>query len=64
MTTLLASFLIIALAVAGLAVGVMLGRQPIRGSCGGLGSIRGLEGSCGACGGKQCRRRREGSPEE
>jgi hypothetical protein len=35
------------LAFGGLAVGVMAGRPPIKGSCGGLDCIRGIE--CGAC---------------
>lgn len=35
MTLFLLSFLIIVLAGAGLGVGVMLGRGPLRGSCGG-----------------------------
>lgn len=30
------SFIVLALAFAGLAVGVLLGRAPIKGSCGGL----------------------------
>lgn len=36
------------LAVGGLAVGVMAGRAPIKGSCGGLNCIKGAR--CGACG--------------
>ncbi len=35
------------LAVAGLSVGVMLGRAPIKGSCGGLACIKGAD--CSAC---------------
>ena len=35
--TLLLSFLITLLAVLGLSLGVLMGRQPIRGSCGGIG---------------------------
>ena len=36
--------------VAAMAVGVLFGREPIRGSCGGLGQV-GIEGGCELCGG-------------
>ena len=49
MTVLLLSFLIILVAVLGLSLGVLLGRRPIQGSCGGLG------GQCSACT-RQCRK--------
>lgn len=48
MSTILASFVIIALAVAAMAVGVVFGRAPIRGSCGGLNG-RGCELCSGRC---------------
>jgi hypothetical protein len=38
---------IIGLAIAGLSLGVVLGRPPIKGSCGGLACIPG--GTCSAC---------------
>lgn len=38
---------ILLLAIAGLAAGVIAGRPPIRGSCGGLSCIGG--GACAAC---------------
>ncbi len=41
MATMAITFLVILLAMAGLALGVVLGRAPLRGSCGGVG--------CGAC---------------
>lgn len=44
--TLAASFIVIVIAVAGMAVGVMAGRAPIKGSCGGLNG-----GSCELCSG-------------
>ena len=46
--TLLLSFLVIALAVTAMAVGVMAGRAPIKGSCGGV-SGRGCELCSGTC---------------
>ncbi|MDH5539674.1 MAG: (Na+)-NQR maturation NqrM [Rhizobacter sp.] len=54
MSTLIASFIAIALAVAAMALGVLFGRAPIRGSCGGIGG----GGGCEACSGR-CERRRE-----
>ena len=51
MATVLLSFVLISLAVAGLAVGVMMGRKPLQGSCGGLNNF-GEAGPCALCGGK------------
>jgi len=51
--TLMMSFVIIALAVTGMAIGVIAGRDPIKGSCGGLNG-----GGCELCSGK-CRRKSE-----
>lgn len=49
MSIFIATFVIIAIAVIGMAIGVILGRPAIKGSCGGLNQI-GLAGSCsGAC---------------
>ena len=45
MATFLLSVVVVLLAVAGLAVGRVLGRPPLRGSCGGLG----CEGACSTC---------------
>lgn len=50
MTTLLLAFGIMVLLMAGMAVGVLAGREPIKGSCGGLANI-GLDGECEICGG-------------
>ncbi len=44
MATLILSFTIVLLAIGGLALGVMAGRKPLKGSCGGL-----------ACAGLSCR---------
>ena len=49
MSIFFATFIIIAIAVIGMAIGVILGRPAIKGSCGGLNQV-GLAGSCsGAC---------------
>ena len=37
--------------VAIMAVGVMMGRRPISGSCGGIGRVNGDDGECAICGG-------------
>lgn len=50
MTTLLISFLIMALVMAGMAIGVIFGREPIKGSCGGLNNADGGS-DCEVCGG-------------
>jgi hypothetical protein len=46
----LLTFVIMALVVAGMAVGVMAGRGPLKGSCGGLAAV-GIGGECEICGG-------------
>lgn len=50
-TTLVFSFFIIVLAITAMSVGVMAGRRPIKGSCGGLNS-----GGCELCSGS-CRKK-------
>lgn len=47
METIILAFLILLLAIAGLAIGVLAGRAPIKGSCGGLACIKGID--CGVC---------------
>lgn len=49
MNTLLVTFIIMALSFAGLALGLILRNQPIKGSCGGMGNLE--SGSpCQICG--------------
>ena len=50
MTEFLLSFVILMTIVAMMAVGVMRGRAPIPGSCGGLNNL-GVDGACEICGG-------------
>ena len=52
--TMLLSFIILAIVIAAMGVGVLAGRKPIRGSCGGLNG-----GDCELCSGK-CRRAADG----
>lgn len=50
MQTLVISFIVLILIVAMMSVGVLLGRKPVQGSCGGMNNIQGL-GDCEICGG-------------
>ncbi|MCB1724960.1 MAG: (Na+)-NQR maturation NqrM [Chromatiaceae bacterium] len=52
------SLLILLLAVAGMAIGVIRGRHAISGSCGGLNRIPGVESDCGGVCRATCERRR------
>ena len=55
MTVFLLSAVVVALVIAGMAIGVIMGREPIKGSCGGLGAL-GVDQACEICGGdpRQC----------
>lgn len=59
MTTFVLAFVLVSLAVLGMAAGVLLGRSPIAGSCGGLGN----GAACAACT-RPCARRRRPRPGE
>jgi hypothetical protein len=48
----LIGFAVLGLAVSGMAVGVMLTGRLIKGSCGGLNNIAGLEAECPICSGR------------
>ncbi|MFC3680079.1 (Na+)-NQR maturation NqrM [Bacterioplanoides pacificum] len=50
MSTLLIVFAAMLLFVIAMAVGVLMGRKPISGSCGGMAAI-GMESACDVCGG-------------
>ncbi|HIX61314.1 MAG TPA: (Na+)-NQR maturation NqrM [Candidatus Halomonas stercoripullorum] len=51
MSTFLIAFVVMLLLVAGMAVGIIMGRSPIAGSCGGLNRL-GMKDGCEICGGK------------
>lgn len=57
MIVFLLAFVLILLALAGLAVGAMAGRPALKGSCGGLACIEGA--GCGACA-----KPRDGGPDQ
>ncbi len=50
MTLFLISAVVIGIVIAAMAIGVMAGRPPIRGSCGGMGAL-GIDTACEICGG-------------
>lgn len=50
MLTIVIAFALMLVIVAAMAVGVLLGRKPISGSCGGMSAI-GMDGACDVCGG-------------
>ncbi len=56
MNLFLASFTIISLAVLAMSIGVIVSGRCIKGSCGGLNTIAGLEDACGSCS-KPCEER-------
>ena len=48
------SLAVIAVVIAAMAIGVLMGRAPIKGSCGGMGAL-GLKDDCEICGGSALR---------
>lgn len=50
MTTFILTFVVFALLIAAMAIGVLMGRKPISGSCGGIAAL-GLDTECEICGG-------------
>jgi hypothetical protein len=48
METLVLSFVVLLLIVVGMAVGVLMGRKPIAGSCGGMTAL-GMDVACDVC---------------
>ncbi len=58
MNIFIATFIIMLVAVAAMAIGVILGGRRISGSCGGLNNLEGLESACEICT-KPCEKRRK-----
>lgn len=52
MTVAILSFIILLIVVGVMSVGVLLGRRPIKGSCGGMSAL-GMGTACDICGGNQ-----------
>ncbi|MGK0440810.1 MAG: hypothetical protein ACJA0N_000605 [Pseudohongiellaceae bacterium] len=48
------TFCFIAFVIAAMAIGVIMGQKPIKGSCGGMSAL-GLETACDVCGGDEKR---------
>ena len=58
------TFCVFMLAIAAMSVGVIISNRSIKGSCGGLNDIDGLEGACDICKIKeQCKRHRKAQRE-
>ncbi|MEO0443183.1 MAG: (Na+)-NQR maturation NqrM [Pseudomonadota bacterium] len=52
MTTLILAFILLSLVMTAMAIGVIMGRKPITGSCGGIGAALGEKNyNCDICGG-------------
>lgn len=47
METFILAFVLILLSVLGLAIGIIFGRTPLRGSCGGIACLKAI--ACGGC---------------
>ena len=54
MMTLVLTFLLITAVILAMSVGVLFGRKPVQGSCGGLNKIEGM-GECELCGGDRAK---------
>lgn len=51
MTTILLSVFVALLVFGAMSIGIIFGRQPIKGSCGGMSAMAGGDASCSVCGG-------------
>ncbi|WP_096086488.1 (Na+)-NQR maturation NqrM [Agaribacterium haliotis] len=54
MTTFILAFVVLLVIVCAMAIGVILGRKPISGSCGGMSAL-GMETECDVCGGDKAK---------
>lgn len=60
MGTFLLVLFIVVLLIAGMSIGVIFGRKPISGTCGGIGAL-GISTSCEICGGNTQNAKRAGA---
>lgn len=60
MSTIIIAFGVMLFIVAAMAIGVIMGRKPIAGSCGGMSAL-GMETACDVCGGDKNRCEKESS---
>lgn len=52
------TLIVLALFIAGMAIGVIFGKDPLKGSCGGLNKVMGQDEECQFCGKKEeCEKR-------
>ncbi|MDX2425578.1 MAG: (Na+)-NQR maturation NqrM [Cycloclasticus sp.] len=58
MNIFLITFVFFLLFVAAMAVGVIFSNRKIKGSCGGLNNVDGLEGDCLLCSNKKCEKKK------
>lgn len=60
MGTFLLVFAIVGFLLVAMSIGVIMGRKPISGTCGGIGAL-GIDGACEICGGntKKCKEENE-----
>jgi len=65
MSTFILAFFVFLLLVAGMAIGVLMGRKPLKGSCGGMSAL-GIDTTCDICGGdpNKCEEQNEQAAEE
>jgi hypothetical protein len=53
MATILLTVLVALLVFGAMSIGIIFGRQPIKGSCGGMSAMAGGDASCAVCGGNR-----------
>ncbi|OUR85651.1 hypothetical protein A9Q85_07535 [Cycloclasticus sp. 44_32_T64] len=58
MNTFIVTFLVFLLVVVAMAVGVIFSNREIKGSCGGLNNVDGMEGDCLLCSKKTCEKKK------
>lgn len=59
MATFIITFVVLLLVIAGMSVGVIFSNRTIKGSCGGLNNVDGMEGECLLCSKKTCDKKKK-----